>query len=145
MRFLFSPSFALGEGLGLCAEETLSPGDEAQAWLTDNVFPELGIQPDGSDLATIHQAKSTLWGVWGNVAFMAAEGRGEKELGDYLARRALYDEVEISKVVPMMKPSPMLAYYFGYFHACKLLRPWLRDPANVRRLLTEHLLPADIR
>jgi hypothetical protein len=144
VRFLFSPSFALGEGLGLCAEEIVFPGDEAQAWLTDNVFPELGIRPDGSDLAAIHRARNTLWGVWGNVALMAAEGRTATELGDYLARWALYDDAEIARAVPTMTPSAMSVYYFAYFHAWELLRPWLRDPANVRRLLTEELLPADV-
>ncbi|HLU59533.1 MAG TPA: hypothetical protein VKZ81_29070 [Pseudonocardia sp.] len=145
VRFLFSPPFALGEGLGLCAEEIVFPGDEAQRWLADTVHPDVGVERDGSDLAAIHLARNELWGVWANAALMAADGRPERELADYLARWALLDDAEIAKAVPMVRPSPMSAYVIGYFHAWELLRPWLRDRANVRLLLTEHLLPGDIR
>ncbi|SDQ88732.1 hypothetical protein [Thermostaphylospora chromogena] len=144
VRLLMSPSFVLGEGLGLSAEEIIFPGDEAQAWLTDNVLSELGIRPDGSDFAAIHRAKNVLWGVWGNVAFMAAEGRPDEELAAYLSRWSLYDETEIAQVLPSLKPSPMSPYIFGYFHGWRLLRPWVGEPGLVRRLLTEQLLPADV-
>lgn len=144
VRFLLSPSFALSEGLGLCAEEIVFPGDEAQRWLTDHVFAELGIRPDGSDLAAVHEARNTLWGVWGNAAFLAAEGRPDEELAAYLRRWCLYDDEEIGRALPLLRPSAMSPYVFGYFHGWELLRPWLADPANVRRLLTEHLLPSDV-
>ncbi|TXK43257.1 hypothetical protein [Nonomuraea sp. C10] len=144
VRFMLAPSFALSEGLGLCAEEILFPGDEAQAWLTDNVLADLGIRPDGSDFAAIHLVKNALWGVWGNVAYLAAEGRTDEELAGYLARWCLYDDAEIARALPLLRPSAMSPYMFGYFHGWELLRPWLADPANVRRLLTEQLLPSDV-
>lgn len=43
-----------------------------------------------------------------------------------------------------MKPSPMSAYYLGYFHAWELVRPLVRDRDAAQRLLTEHLLPSDL-
>ncbi|RVX39257.1 hypothetical protein EDD27_1605 [Nonomuraea polychroma] len=146
VRFMVSPSFVLSEGLGLLAEEILFPGDEAQVWLSRHVFPDAGIKPGGvGDLAAIHHAKNVLWGVWGNVAFLAAEGRTDADLAAYLARWSLYSDGEVALALGLLKPSPMTPYIFGYFHGWELLRPWASTrPDRVRRLLTEQLLPADI-
>ncbi|MGS2643799.1 hypothetical protein [Streptosporangium sp. LJ11] len=144
VRFMLSPSFVLSEGLGLLAEELLFPGDEAQAWLNANIFPLVGIRPDGSDFAAIHHAKNVLWGVWGNATFLAAEGRSEAELAAYLTRWALYSEDEAALALRVLRPSAMSPYIFGYFHGWELLRPWATSPDRIRRLLTEQLLPADI-
>ncbi|TMR93223.1 hypothetical protein [Nonomuraea basaltis] len=146
VRFMLSPAFVLSEGLGLLAEEILFPGDEAQTWLNQHIFPEAGIRPGGhSDFAAIHHAKNVLWGVWGNVAFLAAEGRTDAELAAYLARWSLYSDDEVALALGLLKPSPMSPYIFGYFHGWELLRPWAaRSPDRVRRLLTEQLLPADV-
>jgi hypothetical protein len=145
VRFMLSPSFLLSEGLGLLAEEIAFPGDEAQDWLNRHIFPEVGIRPDGSDFAAIHYAKNMLWGVWGNAAFLAAEGRAEDELARYLARWSLYSDDEAALALGLLKPSPMRPYIFGYFHGWELLRPWAATrPDRVRRLLTEQLLPADV-
>ncbi|GAA0824666.1 hypothetical protein ACFQVD_18260 [Streptosporangium amethystogenes subsp. fukuiense] len=147
VRFMLSPSFLISEGLGLCAQEILFPGDEAQTWLAGAVLPEFGIRRDGSDLAAIHHAKNVLWGVWGNAAFLAAEGSSDARLGDYLARWALYDESEIARTLNLLRPSVMSPYIFGYVHGWRLVRRWLDAPdrrARVRRLLTEQLLPADL-
>ncbi|WP_043638214.1 hypothetical protein [Nonomuraea candida] len=144
VRFMVSPSFVLSEGLGLLAEELVFPGDEAQEWLNANVFPELGIRPDGSDFAAVHRARNVLWGVWGNAAFLADEGRGEAELGAYLRRWALYDDGEVAAVLGLLAPSPMSPYIFGYFHGWELVRRWVTGPDRARRLLTEQLLPADV-
>lgn len=145
VRFMLAPSFVLSEGLGLLAEEIVFPGDEAQTWLNRHVFPEAGIRPDGSDFAAIHHAKNVLWGVWGNVTFLAAEGRAEADLAAYLARWSLCGDDEVALAMGLLKPSPMSPYIFGYFHGWELLRPWVAErPDRVRRLLTERLLPADV-
>ncbi|MBF8189864.1 hypothetical protein ITP53_29895 [Nonomuraea sp. K274] len=142
VRFMLSPSFMLSEGLGLLAEEILFPGDEAQTWLNRHIFPDTGIRPDGSDLAAIHHAKNVLWGVWGNATFLADDGATDEELAAYLARWSLYSEAEVAMVLPQIKAvSP---YFFGYFHGWDLLRSWVTGPEDVRRLLTEQLLPADV-
>ncbi|MEU6739712.1 hypothetical protein [Streptosporangium sandarakinum] len=144
VRFMMSPSFLLSEGLGLLAEEIVFPGDEAQEWLNTHILPECGIRPDGSDFAAVHQARNVLWGVWGNAMLMAAEGRGEAEVGAYLARWALYDDREVAAALAGLEPSAASPYIFGYFHGWELLRPWVTGPGRVRRLLTEQLLPGDV-
>ncbi|WP_346433655.1 hypothetical protein [Nonomuraea composti] len=144
VRFMLSPSFVLSEGLGLLAEELIFPGDEAQAWLSANVLPELGIRPDASDFAAVHRARNVLWGVWGNTAFLAAEGRDEAELAAYLGRWSLYGDGEVAAALGLLKPSPMSPYLLGYFHGWNLLRRWVTGPERARRLLTEQLLPSDV-
>jgi hypothetical protein len=143
VRFMLSPSFLLSEGLGLLAEGIVFPGDEAQEWLNAHVFPECGIRPDGSDFAAIHQAKNVLWGVWGNAMLLATQGR-EAEVGAYLSRWALYDDREVAAALAGLKPSAASPYIFGYFHGWELLRPWVTGPDQVRRLLTEQLIPTDV-
>lgn len=144
VRFMLSPAFVLSEGLGLLAEELLFPGDEAQEWLNANILPRAGIRPDGSDFAAVHHARNVLWGVWGNAAFLAAEGRGMPELSAYLKKWAIYDDNEAALAAKLLTPSPASPYIFGYFHGWELLRPWTAGPERVRRLLTEQLLPSDI-
>lgn len=144
IRFLFSPSLALGEGIGLAAESVIFPGTEATEWLRHTVLPDTGIEYDGSDVADIHLAKNMLWGVWANAALMAAEGRANDDIADYLAQWALYDDDEITAVVPAMKPSPMSAYYLSYFHTWNLVRHLAADAGAMFKLLTEHWLPRDV-
>ncbi|GLV77090.1 hypothetical protein ACH4VS_27990 [Streptomyces hygroscopicus] len=147
VRFMLSPSFALGEGLGLHAESILFPDDQAQAWLTDNVLTGEDIPPDGSDFATVHDVKNVLWGVWGNAALLAAAGRPDSELAAYLTRWALYDEAEVAAALNSVRAPGMGVYVLGYYHGWRILRSWLDAPdrhQRVRRLLTEQLLPADL-
>ncbi|MEV4201374.1 hypothetical protein [Micromonospora globbae] len=146
IRFLLSPSFVLSEGLGLHAEEIIFPGDEAQAWLTDNVLAEVGIAPDDSDFATVHRVQNVLFGVWANAAHLAAEGRPEAEVAAYLRRWALLSEAETAGALATLRATGMDLYVLGYHHGWELLDRWLADDraARVRRLLTEQLLPADL-
>ncbi|MEL7567468.1 MAG: hypothetical protein AAGU27_21685 [Dehalobacterium sp.] len=144
IQFMLSPQFVITEGLGLLAEEIIFPGDEAQAWLTDNIFKEYNICPDGSNLAAIHHAKNVLWGAWGNAALLAAEGRSDSEIKDYLSQWALLNEQELQSAIAIVKGGP---YIFCYYYGWQLLRSWINAvdrQERIRRLLTQQLLPADI-
>ncbi|MFC7330936.1 hypothetical protein [Marinactinospora rubrisoli] len=148
VRFMLSPSFVLSEGLGLHAQSLVFPGDQAQAWLADNVLAERGVRPDGSDFAAVHEARNALWGAWANAAHLVAEGRPEAEIAAYLARWALLDETETGAALASIGAPGMSLYVFGYHHGWRLLESWLdsTDRAHrVRRLLTEQLLPADLQ
>lgn len=147
VRFLLAPSFVISEGLGLHAQSIVFPGDQAQAWLTDTILREEGIEPDGSDFAAIHEVRNELWGAWSNAAFLADEGRPTSEIAAYLTRWALLAEDEIASARKVLNAPGMNAYLLGYHHGWRLLRPWLDTPDRhhrVRRLLTEQLLPADL-
>ncbi len=147
VRFMLSPSFVISEGLGLHAQSIIFPDDDAQAWLTANILNEQGIQPDGSDFAAIHHAKNLLWGVWANTAFLAAEGRPEREIAHYLSRWALFNEAEIGPALRSLAAPGMDLYVLGYYHGWRLVASWLTRPDRhnrIRRLLTEQLHPHDL-
>lgn len=149
VRFLPSPAFVLSEGLGLHAQGLIFPDDHAQAWLTDNVLAQEDIEPDGSDFAAIHDARNILFGAQCNAALLAADGRSEKEVGDYLARWGLLDDGQIKSAVAELSVPGGHPYIFAYYHGWELLRRWFAASSNpmqlVQRLLTEQLLPADLR
>ncbi|WP_405800615.1 hypothetical protein [Streptomyces sp. NBC_01506] len=147
IRFMLAPSFVISEGLGLHAQDIVFPGDEAQAWLTDHVLGARGMAPDGSDFAAIHRVQNTLFGVWANAAFLAAEGRTDAELARYLSRWALLSATDAGAAVGSLRATGMALYVLAYFHGWRLLDTWLAAPdreERVRRLLTEQLLPADL-
>lgn len=102
IRFLPSPPFVLSEGLGLHAQGIVFPDDQAQAWLTDNILTEHRIQPDGSDFAAIHEARNILFGAQCNAALLAAEGRSDVEVAEYLSKWALLDDYQIGPAVEQL-------------------------------------------
>jgi hypothetical protein len=134
VRFAPAPPYVLSEGLALHAQEVLFPGDEAQAWLTDHVLAPRGIRPDGSDFAAIHRARNALFGVRHNATLMRADGRPDAEVVAYLARWGLVEDPD---------PRALSPYLSAYYHGWRLLDGRL-DHGLVRRLLTEHVLPADL-
>ncbi|WP_326797427.1 hypothetical protein OG946_20070 [Streptomyces sp. NBC_01808] len=147
IRFMISPPFVVSEGLGLHAQQLAFPGDEAQRWLTDQVFAPLGIPSDGSDFAAIHDARNVLWGAWGNAAHLAARGRPDAELAAYLTRWALLTEAETAWALGSLRAPAMGTYVLGYFHGWRLLQSWLDHPdrrLRVRQLLREPVLPSDL-
>lgn len=134
VRFAPAPPYVLSEGLALHAQAVLFPGDEAQAWLTDKVLAPCGIRPDGSDFAAIHRARNVLFGVRHNATLLAADGRPDAEIVDYLTRWGLLEDPD---------PRTLSPYVSAYYHGWRLLDGRL-DDALVRRLLTEQVLPADL-
>lgn len=106
IRFLLSPPFVVSEGIGLHAQHIIFP-DEAQRWLTDQVFAPLGITAVG-DFAAIHEARDALWGAWGNAAIMAADDNDDSVVGDYLRRWALLSETEAAWAVNAVRSPSMV-------------------------------------
>lgn len=146
VRFLPSPSSVLSEGLGLQARSLIFPGGQGQEWLAGTVLPDAGIEPDGSDFAGIQDARDLLFGARANAALLAADGRPDKEVADYLVRWALLDDTQLrTAIAPLTGGDP---HIFAYYYGRELVGGWLAgapDPAvRVRRLLTEQLLPSDL-
>lgn len=136
VRFAPAPPYVLSEGLALHAQALVFPGDEAQAWLTDNVLAPRGIRPDGSDFAAVHRARNALFGVRHNAVLLLDEGRADAEVTGYLGRWGLVEEPSTAGL-----DNPYVsAYYLGW----RLLDGRLGSPDLARRLLTEQVLPADL-
>ena len=147
VSFLPTPRFVVSEGLALWAREVAFPESEQLAWLEEHAYPQAGLEPEG-DPAAIHTAKDLLWGVQCNAALMFDEGRPEKEVIRYLERWAFMDEEEARRALPSLRRPFTEAYIFCYHHGRMVLEPGMSGPgrdAFVRRLLTEQVLPSDLR
>jgi hypothetical protein len=148
LSFVPMPRVVVSEGLALWAREVAFPEEEAQSWLEQHIYPEAGIEPDGSDLGKIHEAKDTLLGVECNAALMLDEGRSPDEAARYLARWMLLDETEAHGHIPSLLRPFAEAYVFCYHYGRELLEPGMRGPRRddfVRGLLTEQVCPSDLR
>lgn len=147
VHFLITPPFVLSEGIALWAHEVIFPGEAAEAWLTEQIYPQVGIHPDGSDLKKIQEANDQLFGVQGNAALMLDEGYSTEEVVRYLMRYALMDETGAHRTLDSLRRPYAEVYPFTYFYGRRLLHPIFTTypPAlALARLLARPLLPSDL-
>jgi hypothetical protein len=145
IQFMASPQFVITEGIGLCAEEMIFPGDEAQEWLERNVFTNYAVRGAHGDISMLYRAKNILWGVWSNAAFLADEGASDSEITEYLAKWPLLEGTELATALAYAKS--LSPYIFCYYYGCEMVRRFIDMPSRadrMRRLLTEQLLPSDL-
>jgi hypothetical protein len=146
VSFLITPPFVLSEGIALWAHEVVFPSAEAEAWLAEHIYPQVGILPDGSDLKKIQHANDILFGVRCNAALMLDDGYSEPEVLRYLMRHALLDETGAHRALQSLQRPYCEAYPFTYFYGRRLLAPFLQGQHRdtiLRRLLTHQCLPSD--
>jgi hypothetical protein len=144
---LLSPSFVISEGLALLAHELVFPSDEAEKWLSEQIYPKVGIQPDTTKLRMVQRANDLLMGVRCNAAFLLREGKPEHEIISYLMKYALLDHKQALLQLQSLKRPFCEAYIFTYFFGRQLLQPLLGGPrkhAILRRLLTEQVTPSQL-
>jgi len=147
VSFLLSPSFVISEGLALLAHELVFPSDEAQNWLSEQIFPRVGIKPDTTNLLKVQRANDLLMGVRCNAAFMLREGKPEHEIISYLMKYALLDHQQALFQLQSLKRPFCEAYIFTYFYGRQLLQTLLSGPrkhAILGRLLTEQVTPSEL-
>ncbi len=145
--FLLTPPFVISEGLALWAHELVYPADDEQRWLEREVYPLVGIMPDGSDLRMIHQATDLLLAVRGNAALMLDDGCSTDEVERYLVRYALVDQPVAARAVHSLQRPLCEAYVFAYQAGRSLLAPSIDRPDLVEtfvRCLTSQTLPSDL-
>ncbi|QBD75965.1 hypothetical protein EPA93_08080 [Ktedonosporobacter rubrisoli] len=144
---LYTPPFVISEGLALLAHELLFAPGEAEQWLAEHIYPEAGLQPDGSDLTKIQRATDLLFGVSCNAAWLLREGRPADEVRDYLQRYALLnDEAAHRQLASLQRPFHQ-TYIYTYFYGRRLLEASLQGAQRQERmwqLLTEQLTASDI-
>jgi hypothetical protein len=147
VNFLLTPPLVISEGLALWAHELIFPNDQAATWLTEHVYPKVGIVPDGSQLRQIHRATDMLWAVRCNAALMLEDGCSEPEVLRYLMQYALLDETAADRALKSLQRTYCEAYIFTYDRGRKLLESSLKrsdQDALLKRLLTQQVLPSDL-
>ena len=114
---------------------------ELEEWLTEYIYPELGIEPDGANVSEIQRATDLIEGIWGNAIFMMREGQTEDAIREYVARYTQLPHLEFWK-----KP---LHEFFGIVEPFgkRLVRPWLLGSdrqQTYQRFLTEQWYPSEL-
>ena len=138
---IFSPSAVIGEGIATSACGLLFSPWELEEWLTEYIYPELGIEPDGANVSEIQRATDLIEGIWGNAIFMMREGQTEDAIREYVARYTQLPHLEFWK-----KP---LHEFFGIVEPFgkRLVRPWLLGSdrqQTYQRFLTEQWYPSEL-
>lgn len=116
VSFLLSPPFVISEGLALLANVLVFPADEAEKWLSKQIYPKVGIKPDTTNLLQVQRANDLLMGVRCNAAFMLREGKSEQEIVAYLMER-LRGERCASRKTPESAARAIVPFppFWGFF------------------------------
>lgn len=138
---IFSPAAVLGEGIATSACGMLFSPLEGEDWLAEHIYPQLGIEPDGADVAKIQRATEALESIGGNAISLMRDGQSEEALRDYLT--------------PYLR-QPFLEFWQRPFHEFfgiiesagkRLMQPWLHGPdrqQTFRRFLIEQWYPTEL-
>jgi len=86
LGLIFSPGAVIGESIATSACEVIFSPQELEQWLTEHVYPELGIEPQGEDVPKLQRAFDLLGGVWSNAAFLFRDKRPNEEVEVYLSK-----------------------------------------------------------
>jgi hypothetical protein len=139
-----TPECLMAEGLadlGLRA----SVGDGWGHWAQE-VYADLGARFDGERVERIGKALTPLADVRQDVVIMIHEhGATDDEAVDYLKRWALMPEERARNSLRFYRDPLWRAYTSTYVEGYRLLRTWLDQGNDYRRLLDEPLTPRAIR
>jgi hypothetical protein len=83
---ILAPQAVMSEGLAMMASEMLFEPGEAEGWLAEQIYPEVGMETDTVDQSKIERAQYLLEGVGCNAAMMVSEVRDENEVKDYMIK-----------------------------------------------------------
>ncbi len=138
---IFSPGAVIGEGIATSACEMIFSPQELEQWLTEQVYPELGIEPQGEDVTKLQRAFDLLEGAWGNAAFLFRDKRPDDEVEAYLTKYLRRANIAFWQQ-PFHDFFPAIEYY-----GKRLVQPHLQGAnrqAMFRRLLTEQMYPSEL-
>lgn len=133
------------EGLAQLAREVLL-GGEAEQVVAELLRP-LGVSYDADVGERVRPARMLSNDVAVNMALMRHErGADEDELADYASRWTLLPPERIRKLISWVCTNPFRDYVVTYAAGLRLAREFVAgDPARFKRLLTEQLVPGDLR
>jgi hypothetical protein len=145
--FLLTPPFVISEGIALLAMQSIFAPGAAEQWMSEQIYPVLGIDGDTTDLLSMQKATDLFRGVWCNAALLMDEGRPVSEAVNYIMRYTLCNEEQAHNAVKSLQRPYCEAYIFTYYYGRKLLEPSLFSPLKrdkLRQLLTEQITISDL-
>lgn len=140
-----TPQCLLAEGLADLGLEALL-GSEPEPLVAGH-FRERRIPYDPDVVAPVRRASEALGAVRQNAAFLLHEdGRDPDDVSAYVQRWGLLPKTRADKAVQFLTDPTWRAYISCYVEGHPLCRDFAAgDPARFERLLTEQLLPDDLR
>lgn len=140
-----APQCLMAEGLADLGIEVLLGAGQHET-LAELLHP-LGIRYDVEAVAAVAEAAEALSAVRGNAALILHDRGGtEDDAIAELARWGLLPWERAARSVRFLTHPTWRAYIFCYVAGLPLCRSWVGgDPHRFERLLTEQLIPADLR
>jgi hypothetical protein len=140
-----TPQCLIAEGLADLGLEVIA-GPRPEPVVASHLRP-LGIPYDADLVAEVAVAGETLNGVRGNAALLLHDrGLDEEAVVDYLARWGLMSRPRAEKALSFLADPTWRAYIFCYVEGLQRCRQFVKgDPARFERLISEQVLPADLR
>jgi hypothetical protein len=140
-----TPQCLLAEGLADLGLEVVV-GRRPESMVAAHLRP-LGVPYDADLVAQVAVAGETLNAVRGNAALLLHDrGADEADVIDYVARWGLMSRARAAKAVSFLADPTWRAYVFCYVEGLPLCRRFVNgDPTRFERLITEQLLPEDLR
>ncbi|WP_147534292.1 DUF885 domain-containing protein [Bacillus marasmi] len=134
VSLLLTPSFVVSEGIALMAMKSIFAPGEAEQWMANHIYPELGIEPEEMDLLGIQKAIDLIRGTWCNAALLLYEGRPTSEAVNYLMKYAKYDESRANYAIQSLQRPYCESYIFTYFYGRKYMEAALTQKSNSKCL-----------
>ena len=147
---LYSPMAVIAEGIATTALEIIFPGDDADTYLDDVLFPQIGIDPHPADIrSAINKARKNIAYVPYNAAIRCYHG-GElsaDETVQYIMTHAGSNEERATRTFNFFKSPTSRTYVLTYATGYDLIESASKGEklSLFKRLLTEPLLPSDLR
>jgi len=140
-----TPQCLLAEGLADLGLEVVA-GERPESMVASHLVP-LGIPFDADLAAQVSIAGEALGAVRGNAALLLHEqGADPDVVVEYLVRWALTSRPRAEKAMEFLTDPTWRAYGFCYIEGLRLCRSFVAgDPARFERLISEQLIPADLR
>lgn len=145
--FLYNtPQCVIAEGIATSAAGQIFAPGEVEAYVQRELYPQVGMSPDGVDAAQVQKGLDLLADVDGNACFLLLEeGRPEDEVAEYIARYKQLPIERAKRSVGFMRSYG--SYIFTYTYGKRLMAPLLQgqDRAEVfHKLLVDYVTPSDL-
>lgn len=149
IQLINAPECVVSEGIAVNALRALMDREEVEAWLTGELAPLAGLDPDDvRAFLAAGRAREGLKGVSGTAALMLhADGRPQAEVLDFIRHYAPASEARARQTLRFISQPQFRAYIFTYGVGGDLVRGWMEREGTdgFARLLREPLTPGHLR
>lgn len=148
VQLINGPECVISEGLADLARDVIFTEPELAAWLSDEFYPQAGIDADVERDRAIAHATRKLRPVAGNAAFLLhRDGASQETVMDYTRRYGAETDQEARQTYRFISNPLFGSYIFNYHYGHDLLKRYIQtgEPvARFRTLLEQPLTPSRV-